>query len=97
MPEYCAGGALLKDYAKRVILPEMQRTDPDTDISIETRAEIPGLNTTEADQVSHLAQALSRNKSTAKVAYTTEGGLFQRAGIPAMWRSTPKRVPTPSK
>ena len=74
----------IKDYAERVILPEMQRTDPATGISFETRAEIPGLNTAEAAQVTQLAQALSRNKSTSKVAYATEGGLFQQAGIPAI-------------
>ena len=74
----------IRDYAERVILPEMRRTDPDTAISIETKAEIPGLNTTEEAQVTSLAQALSRNKSTSKVAYATEGGLFQQAGIPAI-------------
>lgn len=74
----------IKDYAERVVLPEMQRADPGTGISFETKAEIPGLNTAEADQVTYLAQALSRNKSTAKVAYATEGGLFQQAGIPAI-------------
>ena len=74
----------IKDYAERVILPEMQRTDPDTGISIETKSEIPGLNTDAEDEVAHLAQALSRNHSTAKVSYASEGGLFQRAGIPAI-------------
>jgi len=74
----------IKDYAERVILPEMQRTDPETSISIETKAGIPGLNTAEQDRITGLAQALSRNKSTAKVAYATEGGLFQQAGIPAI-------------
>jgi len=74
----------IKDYAERVILPEMQRTDPNTSISFDTKAEIPGLNTAEADQVTQLAQALSRNPSTSKVAYATEGGLFQQAGIPAI-------------
>ena len=74
----------IKDYAERVVLPEMQRTDPGTGISFETKAEIPGLDTAEADQLTHLAQALSRNKSTSKVAYATEGGLFQQAGIPAI-------------
>lgn len=74
----------IKDYAERVILPEMQRSDPNTGISIETKAEIPGLNTAEEDKVTCLAQALSRNKSTGKVAYATEGGLFQQAGIPAI-------------
>ena len=74
----------IRDYAERVILPEMQRTDPNTGISFETKAEIPGLDTAEDNQVTRLAQALSRNKSTSKVAYATEGGLFQRAGIPAI-------------
>ncbi|MCJ7839027.1 MAG: acetylornithine deacetylase [Burkholderiales bacterium] len=74
----------IKDYAERVILPEMHRTDPGTGISFETRAEIPGLNTTEEDELTRLAQALSRNKSASKVAYATEGGLFQQAGIPAI-------------
>ena len=74
----------IKDYAERVILPEMQRTDPNTGISIETKAANPGLSTSETDEITQLAQALSRNPSTAKVAYLTEGGLFQQAGIPAI-------------
>ena len=74
----------IKDYAERVILPEMQRTEPNTSISFETKAEIPGLDTGEEDPVTQLAQALSRNKSTSKVAYATEGGLFRQAGIPAI-------------
>ncbi len=74
----------IKDYAEHVILPEMQRTDPGTGISIESKANIPGLDTNKEDEVTYLAQALSRNKSTAKVAYATEGGLFQQAGIPAI-------------
>ncbi|MEK7435687.1 MAG: acetylornithine deacetylase [Pseudomonadota bacterium] len=74
----------IRDYAERVILPEMQRTDPGTSIRFETKAEIPGLDTGEAEEVTRLAQALSRNQSVSKVAYATEGGLFQRAGIPAI-------------
>jgi acetylornithine deacetylase len=67
-----------------VILPEMHRTDPGTSISIEPRTGSPGLSTGEKDEITRLAQALSRNPSTAKVAYVTEGGLFQQAGIPAI-------------
>ena len=74
----------IKDYAERVILPEMQRTDPSTSISIDTKSDNPGLSTSEKDEITHLAQALSRNPSTTKVAYLTEGGLFQQAGIPAI-------------
>ena len=74
----------IRDYAERVILPEMQRTDPNTGISIETKSDNPGLSTNEKDEITRLAQALSRNSSTTKVAYLTEGGLFQQAGIPAI-------------
>ena len=74
----------IKDYAERVILPEMHGTDPDTSISIDTKSDNPGLSTSETDEITRLAQALSRNPSTTKVAYLTEGGLFQRAGIPAI-------------
>jgi acetylornithine deacetylase len=74
----------IKDYAERVILPQMQRTDPSTSISIETKSDNPGLSMSEKDEITHLAQALSRNSSTSKVAYLTEGGLFQQAGIPAI-------------
>ncbi len=74
----------IKDYAEHVILPEMQRTDPNTAISIETKSDNPGLSVGEQDEITHLAQALSRDSSTAKVAYLTEGGLFQQAGIPAI-------------
>lgn len=74
----------IKHYAEGVILPEMQRTEPDTSISIETKSDNPGLSTGEQDEITHLAQALSRTPSTTKVAYLTEGGLFQQAGIPAI-------------
>ncbi len=74
----------IRDYAENVILPEMHRTDPATSISIEAKTDNPGLSTDEKDEITRLAQGLSRNPSTAKVAYVTEGGLFQRAGIPAI-------------
>jgi acetylornithine deacetylase len=74
----------IKNYAERVILAEMQRCDPGTGISIDTKSDNPGLSMSETDALTSLAQALSRNPSTAKVAYLTEGGLFQQAGIPAI-------------
>ena len=74
----------IRDYAERVILPEMHRTDAGTSISIKAETDSPGLSTGEKDEVTRLAQALSHNASAAKVAYVTEGGLFQQAGIPAI-------------
>lgn len=74
----------IRDYTERVILPEMQRTDPGTSISIEAKSDSPGLSTGEQDEITRLTQALARNQSATKVAYVAEGGLFQQAGIPAI-------------
>ena len=78
----------IKSYAESVLLPEMRAVDPATFIAFETKAEIPGLDPSveraEQDRVTFLAQALARNQAIAKVAYATEAGLFQRAGIPSI-------------
>jgi acetylornithine deacetylase len=74
----------IKDYAARVLEPEMKRVDPEAGFVIETKAEIPGMDTKDGDEVTALAQSLSRNGTASKVAYATEGGLFQRAGIPSI-------------
>jgi acetylornithine deacetylase len=74
----------IRDYAEGAILPDMLRTDPGSSISIKAETDTPGLSTGENDDITHLAQALSRNPSTAKVAYVSEGGLFRQAGIPAI-------------
>ena len=74
----------IQDYATRVLEPEMRRIDPAAGFRFETKAEIPGLDTRDEDRITALAQALARDSSAAKVAYATEGGLFQQAGIPSI-------------
>jgi acetylornithine deacetylase len=74
----------IRDYARQVLEPEMRRVDPDAGFSFETKAEIPALDTGDGDAITALAQSLSRNPGASKVAYATEGGLFQRAGIPSI-------------
>ena len=74
----------IRAYATEVLQPEMQRVDPASGFSIELRSEIPGLDIGEQDRITALAQALSRNQDASKVAYATEAGLFQRAGIPSI-------------
>jgi acetylornithine deacetylase len=71
-------------YARDVLEPEMRRVDAEAGFSFETKADIPGLDTAEDAAVTALVQALAHNTATAKVAYATEGGLFQRAGIPSI-------------
>ena len=74
----------IQDYAKRVLEPEMKRVDPDAGFTFETKAEIPAMDTRDEDRITALAQSLARSGDAAKVAYATEGGLFQRAGIPSI-------------
>lgn len=74
----------IKAYATGVLEPEMRRVDPGAGFSFVTKSDTPGVATAEADRITALAQALARNRSTAKVAYAAEAGLFQRAGIPSI-------------
>ncbi len=74
----------IRQYVERVILPEMRRTDAACDVRIDTKSVNPGLDTGEQSEITRLALALSQSASTAKVAYLTEGGLFQKAGIPTV-------------
>jgi acetylornithine deacetylase len=76
--------AEIKGYAEHVLVPEMRAVDPATGMTFETKAEIPGLDMTEQDRLTALAKALARNETVGKVAYATEAGLFQRAGIPSI-------------
>jgi acetylornithine deacetylase len=74
----------IKDYATGVLEPEMKRVDPEAGFSFFTKSDTPGVDTADSDRIAQLAQALARNRSTGKVAYATEAGLFQRAGIPSI-------------
>ena len=57
---------------------------PAPSMSFEVKAEIPGSNIGEDDKLTYLAKALSRNDRTSRVAYATEAGLFEKAGIPSI-------------
>ena len=74
----------IKAYAADVLEPEMRGVDPRAGFEFFTKAQIPGLDTAEADEVTALAQALSRNRGVTKVAFAAEAGLFQQAGIPSI-------------
>jgi acetylornithine deacetylase len=74
----------VKDYAARVLEPEMKAVDPTTRIVFETKALIPGSNLEETAELTNLAQALARGKTLGRVAYATEAGHFEQAGIPSV-------------
>lgn len=71
-------------HAHSVLLPEMRQVWPGADITFTPLGGIPGLDTDPAADIVRLAQAASGANTTGKVAYGTEAGLFDRAGIPTV-------------
>jgi acetylornithine deacetylase len=74
----------IRDFARDVLEPEMRRVDPDAGVTFFVKSDTPGLAGAEDERITALAQALARDRSTGKVAYAAEAGLFQRAGIPSV-------------
>ncbi len=76
--------ARIEAYANDVLLPRMRAEHADADLSITRIAAAPALDAAERDAITQLVRALTGDNAISKVAYATEGGLFQRAGIPAV-------------
>lgn len=76
--------ARIQEYANQVLLPKMQAEHADAGLTISKIAAAPSLDAAEADAITQLVRALTADRDTNKVAYGTEAGLFQRAGIPAV-------------
>lgn len=75
----------IKRYAMEELLPEMRQTHPAANIEFIPYSEIPGLDTPEDAPVTSLAKRLAGRNDIAKVAYGTEGGLFQTMlGVPTV-------------
>jgi len=74
----------IRAYASDVLEPEMKRVDPATGVAFFIKSDTPGLAAAKDERITALAQALARDRSTGKVAYAAEAGLFQRAGIPSI-------------
>ncbi len=74
----------IESYAHSVLEPEMRRVAADAAIEIQGGANVPGLDIEEDHKLAELARALARNDAVARVAYATEAGLFQQAGIPSI-------------
>jgi len=74
----------IEDYARTVLEPEMRAVKPEAGIAIERLAVSPPLESEEQAEVTRLVRGLLRDTGRAKVAYATEAGLFQNAGIAAV-------------
>jgi acetylornithine deacetylase len=76
-----AGIAELRAFAAERLLPEMRAVRAETGIAFEELSAFPGLETANDAEITRLVASLTGANGTAKVAFGTEGGLFQEAGI----------------
>ena len=76
--------AQVEQFVHDELLPKMRKEFADASIDITNTAAAPGMETAEQEAITQLVRALTNDSDTRKVAYGTEGGLFQQAGIPTV-------------
>lgn len=77
--------AEVEAIARDVLTPAMQAVAPEAKIDFRPLSSFPALDTPADAEVTRLAKRLAGRNDHAKVAYGTEGGLFQeRGGIPSV-------------
>ncbi|MDR5766964.1 MULTISPECIES: acetylornithine deacetylase [unclassified Caballeronia] len=74
----------LQAYAQAELLPKMRAIEPETDIRLEALSAYPGLATSPESEAARLVALLSGSSEFGTVAFGTEGGLFDQAGIPTV-------------
>ncbi|WP_250517538.1 acetylornithine deacetylase [Caballeronia sp. INDeC2] len=74
----------LHTYAQAELLPKMRAVKSDTDIRLEALSAYPGLATRPDSEAARLLTLLSGSSEFGTVAFGTEGGLFDQAGIPTV-------------
>ncbi|MEO8859197.1 MAG: acetylornithine deacetylase [Burkholderiaceae bacterium] len=74
----------IRRYVAEQVEPRMKRRHPAAGVELDCTGDIPALNDDEQGTFTRLARSLQRPHASAKVAYGTEAGFFQRAGIPAI-------------
>ncbi|MCD0503815.1 acetylornithine deacetylase [Bordetella petrii] len=76
--------ARIQAYAQDTLLPRMRREHPDAAIELSSLASAPSLDASEQAAITQLVRALTADTAHRKVAYGTEAGQFQQAGIPSV-------------
>ena len=74
----------LTAFAKTALLPRMRQVTKDAAIEITAVNSVPAFAATRASEAVALALALTGATETHAVSYTTEAGLFEQAGCPAV-------------
>ncbi|MFM0221295.1 acetylornithine deacetylase [Paraburkholderia dipogonis] len=74
----------LQTYAEAELLPKMRAVKSDTDIRFQPLSTYPGLATSPDSEAARVLALLSGSVEFGTVAFGTEGGLFDQAGIPTV-------------
>lgn len=74
----------LRDYAETELLPKMRAVKAEADIRFSELSAYPALATDPESEVAQLLARLSGSDEFSTVAFGTEGGLFDQAGIPTV-------------
>jgi acetylornithine deacetylase len=71
-------------FIEHDLLPRMRSVDPEARVTTEIAAQVPPLVPDPASPAEVLARKLAGGAETTTIAFATEAGLFQAAGIPAV-------------
>lgn len=71
-------------HAQKTVLPRLRQIAPEANIETAVRSHVPALVATEGCPAEALAKQLTGRNHAEAVAYGTEAGLFQEAGIPSV-------------
>ncbi|GAB7524843.1 acetylornithine deacetylase [Paraburkholderia sp. 2C] len=74
----------LQTYAETELLPKMRAVQRDTDIRLQPLSAYPALATEPDSEAAQLLALLTHTAEFGTVAFGTEGGLFEQAGIPTV-------------
>ena len=74
----------LDDFVDHDLLPRLRAVHPEAKVTTETAAAVPPLFPDPASPAEALARVLTHANETTTIAFATEAGLYQRAGIPAV-------------
>jgi acetylornithine deacetylase len=74
----------LQAYAETELLPRMRKVHADSAIRLQPLSAYPGLATPQDSEAAQLVALLSGSDKFGTVAFGTEGGLFDQAGIPTV-------------
>lgn len=76
--------ARLRSFIESELLPRMRAVAPEAAIATEQKVTVPALAVEPGSPAETLALALTGHNHCVSVPFTSEAGLFQRAGIPAV-------------